>query len=225
MARRSWIIIAVVLVVLGAATVGLWLWMTRGKPRPMLEVVVPQAEVKIGTEVVATAKQGDRLPIYALRTGWYQVRASGTLGWIYAGHIRRVWKHPRAVDAEILAVHFPDVILKEFPRWGERWVLLEAQVHALEGNAKGVAAVDTHRFVLLLGKKRFYRPRHWKTIPVGNHTIERLESGDVLEMPVGTSQKLRLAFSVPSDDFARIGWRLRYVPPKAKAAAPTTATK
>lgn len=216
MTRRSWIIIVIVLAALVGATVGAWLWMTHSGPRPMLEVIVPQAQVKIGEQVIATVKQGDRLPIYGLQTGWYQVRANGKLGWIYAAHIRRVWKTPRPVDAEILAVHFPDVILKEFARWGSRWVLVEAQVHALQGSAKGAAAIDTHRFVLVLGKKRFYRPRHWATIPVGNHTIDRLENGDIVQMPVGTSQELRLAFSVPSDAFARAGWRLHYLRPKAK---------
>jgi hypothetical protein len=223
MNRRVLIVALVCIVVLAAAAVGVWVWLSRGGPRPELEVVAPEAHVKIGTKVVATVHKGDRLPIYARRTGWYQVRAKGVLGWIHAAHIRRVPPPdaaPKLVEAEILGVHFPDVILGEFPRTGERWVLVEVQARAAKANAVGGTAIDTRRFVLLHRKSRFFHPRLWKSIPVGDHTVDRLELGEEFTLPVGQTRKLRLAYTAPSDLVARVGWHIVYVPLRPKGAAP-----
>jgi len=209
--------------VLAIAAVGVWAWLSREGPRPELEVIAPEAQVKVGTTVLATVHKGDRLPIYGRRTGWYQVRAKGELGWIQAGQIRRLLPPDatqRTVEAEILDVYFPDVILGEFPRPGERWVLVEVQALAAQANAVGGTAIDTHRFVLLHGKQRFFRPRLWQTIPVGNgkagtrETVDRLELGEEFVLPVGQTRKLRLAYGVPSDLVARTGWHVVYVAPK-----------
>jgi hypothetical protein len=215
--RRVLVIALVSIVVLAAAAVGVWAWLSRGGPRPQVEVIVAEAPVKVGTEVLATVSKGDRLPVHGKRMGWYQVRAKGTLGWIQAAHIRRVRgpeAAPRPVQVEILGVYYPDQILGEFPRGGRRWLLVEVNAYAAEATGEGGAVVDTQRFALLRGKQRFFHPRVWKTFRFGDETVERLELRDQFVLPVGASRKLRLAYSVPSDVVARTGWHVVCVPPK-----------
>jgi len=226
--RRVLIAALIAIAVLAAAAGGVWAWLSRGGPRPEVEVIVAEAAVKVGEETVATARKGDRLSVYGKRVGWYQVKAGGELGWIHAANVRRVRDPdapPRLVEAEVLAVFFPDVVLDEFPPSGERWLLVEVNAYAAKANAEGGTAIDTLRFVALHGQRRFFRPRVWKKIQVGDHAIERLEIRDEFVLPVGSSRKLRLAYTIPSDLVARTGWHVLYVPPKAKGAssAPDTA--
>ena len=227
MNRRILIAALVCIVVLAAAALGTWVWLSREGPRPMVEVIAAEAPIKIGEETIATAKQGDQLAVYDRRTGWYQVRVKRQLGWIYAAHVRRVRAPdaaPRLVEAEILGVYFPDDVLGEFPRPGERWALVEVHALAAKANVAGGTAIATNRFVLTLGKTHFYRPRVWKTISVGDHTVDRLEVRDEFVLPVGQARKLRLAYSIPSDVVTRAGWRIVYVRPKAKGGAKTPGT-
>ena len=223
MDRRLRAIALGVLVVRAGVGAGVWVQLSRSGPRPLVEVIVPEAQVKVGTSVVATARQGERLAVYGRKTGWYQVRAGGRLGWVYAAQIRRVRPPdaaPRLVETEVLGVYFPKDVLGEFPRRGERWVLVEVQALAAKANAVGGTAIDTDRFVLLRGKARFFRPRVWKSIPVGDHTVDRLELGDAFTLPVGQTRKLRLAYSIPSDVVSRVGWHVVYVPPKPGGGSP-----
>lgn len=228
MNRRVFIIAIATIVVLAAILVGAWSWLRQGGPRPLVEVVVAEAPIKLGEEVLATAAKGERLAVHGKQTGWYQVRAGrrGQLGWISAAHVRRVLSEERAarkeVQVEMLGVYFPDMILDEPPPWDKRWVLVEVNAFALKGKGQGGCPLDTHRFVLTYGKKRFFRPRLVKTIPVGDHTIERLENREVLDMPVGSSRRFRLAFAVPSDCATHTGWRIYYV--RFKPKTPDTAS-
>lgn len=223
MDRRVLIVALIAIAVLAAVAGGAWVWLSRGGPRPEVEVIVAEAAVKVGEETVATARKGDRLLVYGKRVGWYQVKAGGQLGWIYAANVRRARDPdapPRLVEAEVLAVFFPDVVLDEFPPSGERWLLVEANAYAAKANAEGGTAIDTLRFVVLHGQKRFFRPRVWKKIQVGDDAIERLEIRDEFVLPVGSSRKLRLAYTIPSDLVARTGWYILYVPPKPAGGAP-----
>lgn len=227
MNRRVLVLALAAIVALSGAAVATWAWLSRSGPRPLLEVLAAEAPVKVGEETIATARRGDRLPIYGRRIGWYQVRADGKVGWIQAEHIRRVRPpdaKPVLVEAEILGLYFPNSVLDEYPPWGQRWALLEVQALAAKANAPGGTAIDTNRFMLVHGKSRFFHPRVWKAIPVGDHTVDRLERRDQFTLPVGQTRKLRLAWAVPSDLTGRTAWHVVYVPPKAKAGtgAPST---
>lgn len=227
MNRRVLILALIAIVVLAGTAAGVWAWLSRGGPRPMLEVISDEAPIKVGEETVATAKRGARLPIHARRIGWYQVRADGKLGWIQAEHIRRVQPpdaKPRVVEVEMLAMGFPKGVLDEYPRWGEIWAVVEVQALAAKANAEGGTAIDSNRFMLARGAQRFFHPRVWKTIPVGDHTVDRLERREQFTLPVGQARKLRLAWAIPADLAVAKGWHVVYVPVKPKGSAKTPST-
>jgi len=223
-------------VVVAVVAVVLWLLLARDR-RPIIEVVVDRAPVKMGDKVVALVQLGDRFPILDMQGDWYQVSVpvgkEQRLGWLNVGNVRRIEpgsKDSDPVEVQIDDLDYVDVFAGEPKPYGKQWLYVEAQVRALKADSEGTCPIQTDRFVVSAGRLRYTSPYYWKTMTVGKNEITELVKSEVVRLPVGGTARLRLGFVAGLGTVIRRGWTIRYVPPipgaipKPPEATPATET-